>query len=141
MEVNSMSRIYKAIEKTAETEGSTEDHMAETIIITDRHNPIDNRKYKRHPKKLTVRIDSGSLRRSGIMRDVSENGMFVMSSKDLTKDMVINIELSLPNNKTSLLKGTITRNMVIPGLNWLTGAGIKLTEKDETFHHFLTTLI
>jgi hypothetical protein len=74
------------------------------------------------------------------MRDVSDNGMFVMSSSDFTKDMAINIELSLPNNKTSLLKGTITRNMGIPRSNWLTGAGIKLTEKDETFHTFLTAL-
>ena len=114
--------------------------MAETIIITDRNKPIDNRKDKRYSKRLTVRINSESLRRSGIMRDVSENGMFVMSSRDFTKNMVINIELSLPDNKTSLLKGTITRNMGILGSIWLTGVGIKLTEKDEIFHNFLATL-
>ena len=134
-----MGMIDKALEKAVAIRGSAKDHMAETIIITDRNEPIDNRKDKRHSKKLTVKINSESLRRSGIMRDVSENGMFVMSSKDFTKNMAINIELSLPDNKTSLLKGTITRNMGL-GSIWLTGVGIKLTEKDETFHNFLATI-
>jgi hypothetical protein len=135
-----MGRIDKALEKAVAIKGSAKDHMAETIIITDHNEPIDNRKDKRYSKRLTVRINSESLRRSGIMRDVSENGMFVMSSRDFTKDMAINIELLLPDNKTSLLKGTITRNTGILGSIWLTGIGIKLTEKDETFHNFLTTL-
>lgn len=135
-----MGRIDKALEKAEAIRVSAKDHMAETIIITDRNEPIDNRKDKRYSKKLTVRINSESLRRSGIMRDVSENGMFVMSSRDFSKNMAINIELSLPDNKTSLLKGTITRNMGILGSSWLTGVGIKLTEKDETFHNFLATI-
>jgi len=114
--------------------------MDETIIITEGYKPIDNRRDKRYSKRLSVKISSGSLMRSGIMKDVSENGMFVVSSRDFTKDMEINIELSLPNNKSSLLKGTITRNLGIQGSNWLTGFGVKLTEKDGTFHNFLATL-
>jgi len=135
-----MSKIYEALEKAAAIRGLTKDHMAETTMINDRNELIDNRKDKRYSKRLAVRISSGSLLRSGIMRDVSENGMFVMSSRDFTKDMELDIELSLPNNKTSLLKGTIARNMGILGSTWLTGFGIKLIEKDETFHNFLTTL-
>ena len=114
--------------------------MDETIIINDGNEPIDNRKDKRYSKRLPVIISSGSLLRSGMMRDVSENGMFVISSRDFTKDMEIDIEVSLPNNKASLLKGTITRKMRIQGSNWLIGFGIKLIEKDETFHNLLTTL-
>jgi hypothetical protein len=134
-----MGRLDAALEKAASMDGSIKDTMPETMIIT--HNEaIDRRKYRRYLKKLTVKISSGSLRRSGIMRDVSGNGMLVTSGKDFIRDMAIDIELSLPNQKTSFLKGRITRNVEIPESNWLKGVGIYLTEKDETFLNFLATL-
>jgi hypothetical protein len=140
MEINSMGRLDKALEKAAAISGAVKDAAPETIIITDRNEPVDKRKHKRYSKRLKVRMSSGNLRRSGIMKNVSKNGMFIMSSKEFTENMAINIELPLSNNKTSFLNGIITRNMGIPESNWLIGAGIKLTEKDETFHNFLTTL-
>jgi hypothetical protein len=135
-----MGRIDKALEKAAAISGSPKDAAPETIIITEPNEPVDKRQDKRHLKRLKVRMSSGNLRRSGIMKNVSENGMFVISSKDFTKDMVINIELPLSNNKTSFLNGIIIRNMGIPESNWLMGKGIKLTEKDDIFDNFLTTL-
>jgi len=135
-----MGRLEKALEKAAAISGSVKDVAPETIIITDRNEPVDKRKDKRYSKRLKVRMSSGNLRRSGIMKNVSKNGMFIMSSKEFTENMAINIELPLSNNKTSFLNGIITRNMGIADSNWLMGAGIELTEKDETFHNFLTTL-
>jgi len=135
-----MSKIYKALQKAEAIRGLSEDHMAESIMVNDLNEQIDKRKDKRYSKRLAVKINSESLLRSGIMRDVSENGMFVVSSRDFTKDMEIDIEMSLSNNKTFFLKGTIIRNTEITGSNWLTGFGIKLREKDETFYNFLTTL-
>jgi hypothetical protein len=135
-----MDRIYKALEKAAAISESAKDPTSDTMIITGRNEPIDRRKDKRYLKRLIVKISSEKLWRSGIMKDVSGNGMFVMSSKNFTKDMVINIELPLPDNKTSFLKGIITRNMEIAESNWLTGVGIKFIERDEVFHSFLTTL-
>jgi hypothetical protein len=135
-----MGRLEKALEKAAAISGSVKDVAPETIIITDRNEPVDKRKDKRYSKRLKVRMSSGNLRRSGIMKNVSKNGMFIMSSKEFTENMAINIELPLSNNKTSFLNGIITRNMGIPESNWLIGAGIRLTEKDETFFNFLITL-
>jgi hypothetical protein len=134
-----MGRLDAALEKAVSIDGSTRDRLPETMIIN--HNEaIDRRKDRRYAKRLTVKMSSGNLRRSGIVRDVSENGMHVTSGKDFTRDMPIDIELSLPNQKTSFLKGRITRNVEIPGSSWLIGVGIDLTEKDETFLNFLTNL-
>jgi hypothetical protein len=135
-----MDRIYKALEKAVAISGLAKDPLADTMIITDRNERVDRRKGKRYLKRLIVKIGSEKLCRSGIMKDVSGDGMFVMSSKDFTKDMVITIELPLPNNEMSFLTGIITRNVEIDESNWLTGVGIKFIEKDETFHSFLTTL-
>jgi hypothetical protein len=135
-----MDRIYKALEKAVAISGLAKDPLADTMIITDSNERVDRRKDKRYLKRLIVKIGSEKLCRSGIMKDVSGEGMFVMSSKDFTKDMVITIELPLPNNEMSFLTGIITRNVEIDESNWLTGVGIKFIEKDETFHSFLTTL-
>ena len=106
---------------------------------------IEKRKYPRVDSlNLSyVCIDNyGEIVYEGMGRtlNVSENGMFIMISKDFTKNMVINIELPLSNDKMSFLNGIITRNRGISGSNWLIGAGIRLTEKDEIFHNFLATL-
>jgi hypothetical protein len=134
-----MSRIDKAIEKALEIRHTIKENVAEGTIRTDHNTTMEKRKERRYSKKLKVRISSGNLLRSGIMNDISKNGMFVRSCRDFTKDTVLNIELLLPNNRISFLKGIVTRNIGIPGSNWL-GVGIELTEKDKTFHNFLTTL-
>lgn len=101
---------------------------------------MERRKHKRFFKKLMVMIGSGTLHSSGILSDVSRNGMFIRSDRDFTKDMVIDIELLLPDKKVSSLKGIVKRNTKIPGANWLFGSGIEIIEKDDTFHNFLHTL-
>ncbi|OGW39584.1 MAG: hypothetical protein A2Y97_11975 [Nitrospirae bacterium RBG_13_39_12] len=101
---------------------------------------MDNRKDKRFGKKLMVRIDSGTSYFSGIMSDVSQNGIFIRSDKDFAKDKVINIELLLPYNTISSLKGKVKRTMKIPGSNWLFGTGIELMEKDKIFHNLIKSI-
>jgi hypothetical protein len=135
-----MSRIHKAIEKALEIRHAIKENCAGGTIKTDHDTTMEKRKERRYSKRLKVRISSGKLRRSGIMNDISNNGMFVRSGRDFAKDMVLNIELLLPNNRISFLKGIVTRNTGIPGSNWLMGIGIYLTDKDEIFRNFLTTL-
>jgi len=101
---------------------------------------IENRKFRRFGQKLMVRIHSGDSRSCGIMSDVSQNGMFIRSEGVFEENMIVLIELVLPDNRISSLTGRIKRKMRIPGSNWLFGTGIELVEKDKPFRSFLQSM-
>ena len=101
---------------------------------------IENRKFKRFGQKLLVRIHSGEALSCGIMSDVSQNGMFIRSEGVFQENTIVSIELVLPDNRVSSLKGRVKRKKKIPGSNWLFGTGIELMEKDSAFRAFLQSI-
>lgn len=101
---------------------------------------IENRRFKRFGPKLMVRIHSGDSRSCGILSNVSQNGMFIRSEGVFEENMIVSIELVLPDNRISSLTGRVKRKTKIPGSNWLFGTGIELVEKDNTFRSFLQSI-
>ena len=54
--------------------------------------------------------------------------------------MQSNIEVFMPDNSNSLLKGVIRRKIELPDSHRKYGLGIEITEKDTVYLHFLRSL-
>jgi hypothetical protein len=102
------------------------------------------RGYQRHPrftKRLEVTFRSGELSYRGILSNLSENGLFIKTSRGFAPETTLNIELVLPDNKISHLQGIVRRTIktvVYPTKN---GMGVELTKKDEKFIHFAKSFL
>jgi PilZ domain len=101
---------------------------------------MDKRKDKRLHAKLHAKLSSGTVTSWGILADVSENGIFIKSNRDLALDTVINIEIVLQDNSTSLLKGIVKRKVDLPEEFRKYGLGIELTRKDYRFMDLVVSL-
>jgi len=101
---------------------------------------MDKRKSERLSMKLHTKLSADSFVSWGLLSDVSENGLFIKSNRDFTIGEAIDIELFMPNNINSLLKGVITRKIELPETHRKYGLGIELVEKDIVYRHFLRSL-
>jgi Tfp pilus assembly protein PilZ len=101
---------------------------------------MDKRKTARLSMKLHTKLSSDSLVSWGLLTDVSENGLFIKSNRDFTMGEVIDIELFMPDDNNSLLKGVIKRKIELPESHRKYGLGIELTEKDMVYRYFLKSL-
>ena len=90
--------------------------------------------------KLYTKLSADSVVSWGLLSDVSENGIFIKSNRDFTMGEAIDIELFMPDNNNSLLKGVIRRKLEMPDSHRKFGLGIELIEKDVIYRHFLKTL-
>jgi|WetSurMetagenome_2_1015567.scaffolds.fasta_scaffold520267_1 hypothetical protein len=102
---------------------------------------MDKRKNHRLHAKLHVKLSSGTITSWGILTDVSENGLFVKSNRDFAIDAVINIEIVMQDNTTSLLKGTVKRKIDLTEEHRKYGLGIELTKKDFRFMNLFDSLL
>jgi hypothetical protein len=102
---------------------------------------MDNRKNKRFNKQLYAKLNSRSLISWGILCDVSKNGLFIKSNRDFTVGEVIDIEIFMPDNTTSFLKGIVRRKIELPDTYRKNGFGIELTEKGMSYRNFLQSLM
>jgi len=98
---------------------------------------MDDRKNKRFTTQLHVKLNSGSLIAWGILCDVSENGLFVKSNRDFTMDTPISIEIFMPDNTNSFLKGTVKRKIEMSESYRKHGLGIELIEKDAPYQQYV----
>jgi hypothetical protein len=98
------------------------------------------RKENRIEKQLYVvlRLESKMVR--GLLNDFSENGLFIKCNQDFPIGTVIDIEIFMPDNINSLLKGIVKRKIEMPESHRKYGLGIELMEKDMVFRHFLRSL-
>jgi hypothetical protein len=94
---------------------------------------MDKRKDKRLRAKLHVKLTSGPATSWGILGDVSENGLFVKSNRGFAVGTLIDLEIILPDNSTSLLKGTVKRKIELPEQHRKYGLGIELLKRDFRF--------
>ena len=101
---------------------------------------MDNRKDKRFDKQLYVKLKSGSLISWGKLSDISENGLFIGSNRGFMIGTAIDIEIFMPDNRISLLKGIVRRIIELPESARQFGIGVELTEKDTAYRHLLKLL-
>jgi CheY-like chemotaxis protein len=94
---------------------------------------MERRKENRTVKKLYVRLNSGSITCPGLLYDVSENGLFVSSIKAFPIGAELNIEIFMPDNNRSFLKGIVRRKLELFDSYRKNGLGIELTKRDERY--------
>ncbi|MFZ5908265.1 MAG: PilZ domain-containing protein [Nitrospirota bacterium] len=102
------------------------------------------RGYQRHPrftKRLEVTFRSGEFAYRGILSNLSLNGLFIKTSRGFAPGSTVDIEIVLPDNQISRLKGIVKRTIkttVYPAKN---GMGVELTQKDEPFIRFAESFL
>ena len=101
---------------------------------------MDKRKDMRLSKKLYTKLRAESSVSWGLLGDVSDDGLFIKSNRDFTMGEAIDIEIFMPDNNNSLLKGIIRRKIELPETHRKYGLGIELIEKDVVYRHFLKSL-
>jgi hypothetical protein len=101
---------------------------------------MERRKHPRFIRRLEtiIAIDHISLR--SISSDLSENGLFIRTKRGCNVDTPIDIELSLPGNRVSFLKGIVRRTIRTPIPTMKNGMGIEIIEKDKTFTDFVKSI-
>lgn len=98
---------------------------------------IDKRKDKRFDTQLRVKLNAGSLIAWGVLCDVSENGLFVKCNLDFIMDTAISIEIFMPDNANSLVKGIVKRKIEMSEAYRKHGLGIELIEKDAPYQQYV----
>lgn len=101
------------------------------------------RGYQRHPrftKRLEATFSSGGLSFRGILSNISANGLFIRTNRGFTPDTIVDIEVVMPDNRISLLKGIVKRTIKTPLTSVKNGMGVELTEKDPIFINFIQSI-
>jgi hypothetical protein len=101
---------------------------------------MNKRKNERLTIKLHTKLSAPSFVSWGLLSNVSENGLFIKSNRDFTMGEKIDIELFMPDNNNSLLRGVIRRKIELPDSHRKYGLGIELIEKDIVYRYFLRSL-
>lgn len=97
---------------------------------------MQRKKHQRAPrytKRLEVTFRSGILSYRGILSNLSENGLFIRTNRSFTPGTIVDIELLMPDNKVSLLKGIVRRSLKSPLTTMKNGMGVELIERDEAY--------
>ncbi len=115
--------------------------MGKTIELFERteFNKTDRRKYPRFIKRLKTKIISDQSFWS-ISSDLSECGLFIKTHRCFNIETPLDIELSLPDNRVSLLKGVVRRTLELPVFTE-NGMGIEIIEKDTSYIDYLKSIV
>jgi hypothetical protein len=98
---------------------------------------MEIRRNKQFGSRLFVKLKSGSVVYWGALRNVSAYGLFIRSNRNLDIDAVLTVEVFMPGNTVSLLKGIVKRIEELPGRDRKFGIEVRIIERDETYEHFL----
>jgi Tfp pilus assembly protein PilZ len=101
---------------------------------------MEKRKHPRFIKRLETRIGIDHTSFWSISSDLSESGLFIRTNRGCNVDTAIDIELSLPGNRISFLKGIVRRTIRTPIPIMKNGMGVEIIEKDETFKDFVKSI-
>ena len=104
-------------------------------------NKMDKRKHPRFVKRLETRIVSDHISLWSISSDLSKSGLFIRTNRGLNIDTIIDIKLSLPDNRIALLKGIVRRTTRTGVSSMKNGMGVEIIEKDQTFIDFVNSVI
>ncbi|MFN3395412.1 MAG: PilZ domain-containing protein [Thermodesulfovibrionales bacterium] len=99
------------------------------------------RQCHRYTKRLETTFSSGHLSFRGISSDLSASGLFIRTQHGFVPNTIVNIEIYLPDNKISRLKGIVRRciKTTMPGVK--NGMGIELIERDTNYLDFVKTIV
>lgn len=102
------------------------------------------RDYKRNPrftKRLEATFSSGEFTGRGILSDISENGLFIRTTRGFAPGTDIDIELVMPDGQFSRLAGVVRRTLKTSLSTMKNGMGVELTQKDAVYKDFLKTYL
>jgi PilZ domain/Thioredoxin 2, N-terminal len=97
--------------------------------------------YQRHPrftKRLEVTFSSGGLSYKGILSNLSANGLFIRTNRGFAPGTALDIQLIMPGDKISSLKGIVRRTVKAPVTPTKNGMGVELIARDEIYINFVT---
>ena len=100
-------------------------------------NARDYKRTRRFTKRLEVAFSSGGLSYRGILSNVSISGIFIRTSRGFAPGTTVDIELMLPDNTVSSIKGIVRRTIKNPVTAATNGMGVELTHKDEKYEKFI----
>jgi hypothetical protein len=102
------------------------------------------RGYQRHPRftrRLEITFSSGGLSYKGILSNLSANGLFIRTNRGFAPGTAVNVQVMMPGNKISSLRGIVRRTVKAPVTPAKNGMGIELTEWDERYIQFVKTVL
>ncbi len=101
---------------------------------------MDKRKYPRFIKRLTAKflLDNNSI--TGISSNISENGIFIRTSRAWAVNTLVDVLLFMPDNRISMLRGVVRHSTRTSISSMKNGMGIEIIEKDDIFNNFMRTL-
>ena len=92
---------------------------------------------KRFTKRLEVTFSSGVLSYRGILSNVSVSGLFIRTNRGFAPGTTVDIELMLPDNTVSSLKGIVRRTIKNPVTTMKNGMGVELIRQDAKYQNFI----
>ena len=97
---------------------------------------MEEQRKPRFTKRLEATFSSGPFTYRGILSDISENGLFIRTNHGFAPGTTVSIEIVMPDNQISHLKGIVRRTIKTPLLAKKNGMGVELTKKDESYVNF-----
>jgi hypothetical protein len=93
----------------------------------------------RYTRRLEAVFRSGGFEYRGILSNISENGLFIRTNRGFAPGSILEIELILPDNRVSKIKGVVRRTIKTPTAV-SNGMGVELLEKDSRFLSFMKSV-
>jgi hypothetical protein len=97
----------------------------------------DYKRTKRFTKRLEVSFSSGVHSYRGILSNVSVSGLFIRTNRGFAPGTTVDIELMLPDNTVSSLKGIVRRTIKTPVTTMKNGMGVELLYQDAKYQSFI----
>ena len=101
---------------------------------------MERRQHSRVNKSLISQILTDDTDLFVVTGDLSANGIFLISKQCLPVDTAVKIEVALPDNSVSSLKG-IVRRIIDTSTFVQSGMGIEIIEKDKNYINFLNSIL
>lgn len=95
----------------------------------------------RFTKRLEATFSSGDVTYRGILSDISENGLFIRTTRGFSPGTSVDIELMMPNDQVARLSGIVRRTIKTSLSSMKNGMGVELTQKDSVFTEFLKSYL
>ncbi len=99
------------------------------------------RKHKRIIKRLETECSAAGVDFRGISSDLSENGLFVRTSKPFSPDTAVDLTIHLPDSSLSKVRGIVRRAVRTGPAYGKNGMGIEIIECDQNFIAYVNSLL
>ncbi len=101
---------------------------------------VDKRRHPRFIKRLTAKFMINNESFTGISSDISENGIFIRTTRGWSANTPVDIRLLMPDNRISMLKGIVRRTTRTSISSLKNGMGVEIMEKDGIFMNLIQSL-